>query len=126
MMSAREQYIDTLYAEVRQHVPISRDAYSDSLREWDIEPIMNGAEQIGLYIRRGHETHMMMSKKNSLLHARRIIKSYLGSNLERLGYLTTKTDGNEIDNRFLLRLGYYEIGKEDGMTVYRLDKLKIK
>lgn len=122
----RERWIDEIYEEVRQSVPISREAYGNSLHGWDIEPIMNGDVKLGLYIRRGHETHMLMSKQNSLLHARHIIRVYLTANLERMGYMTTKTDGNAQDHRFLTRLGYYETGKDGNMTVYRLDKLKIK
>lgn len=125
-MSARAECIDFLYAQVRMRVPISREAYAASLDGWDVEPIMNGEQQLGAYIRQGHETHMLMSKRNSLLHARHIIRVYLVANLERLGYLTTKTDGNALDDRFLKRLGYYETGKDGVMTVYRLDKLKIK
>lgn len=125
-MSARDECIDFLYAEVRMQVPISKQAYVTSLDGWDVEPIMNGAQKLGVYIRKGHETHMLMSKQNSLLHARHIIRVYLTANLERLGYLTTKTDGNAVDHRFLTRLGYYETGKDGVMTVYRLDQLKIK
>lgn len=125
-MSARDDCIDFLYTEVRMQVPISKQAYIASLDGWDVEPIMNGEQKLGVYIRKGHETHMLMSKKNSLLHARHIIRVYLTANLERLGYLTTKTDGNAVDHRFLTRLGYYETGKDGSMTVYRLDQLKIK
>jgi len=126
MTMDRQHWIDKLYEQIKAEVPITRAAYGNSLHGWDIEPIMLGDEAIGVYIRRGHETHMSLSKKNALRHARHVIRVYLTANLERLGYLVTRTDGNAADDRFLKRLGYYETGKEGSWTLYSLDKLNIK
>jgi hypothetical protein len=122
----RDQCIDMVYAEVMKHVPISREAYGNSLSGWDIEPVMAGYEVIGILLLHGHEIHLQIGKYKALRHMRQVIRQCAVRNLERLGYLTTRSDGDGQTVRFLRRLGFYETGIDGTLTVYRLDKLNIK
>lgn len=123
-MNDRETLIDALYAEVRKSVPISRAAYGNSLYGWSVEPVLIDGERVGVRIMNGHEVHHQLDKGASKRHARRIIANYVAEPLARLGYLTTRS--KDADLPFLLRMGFYETGRENGVVTLRLDELKIK
>lgn len=120
----RDELIDQLYDKVRQHVPITRAAYGNSLYGWDIVPVVIDDRQIGVRIMRGHEVHHQLDRKAALRHARRIIAQYVAEPLARLGYLISRTDDADIP--FLRRMGFYEVARENGITTMRLDKLNIQ
>jgi hypothetical protein len=120
----RETLIDQLYAKVRMHVPISREAYGNSLYGWDIVPVMIDGTQIGVRIMKDHEVHHLLDKGAARRHARRIIAQYVAEPLARLGYLISRTEDADIP--FLRRMGFYEIGREGRITTMRLDKLTIQ
>lgn len=120
----RDALIEQLYDEVRQHVPISRAAYANSLYGWDIVPVVIDGVQIGIRIMRGHEVHHQLDRRAAKRHARRIIAQYVAEPLARLGYLISRTDDAGIP--FLKRMGFYEAGREGAITTMRLDQLTIK
>lgn len=120
----REALIDQLYAEVRQHVPITRAAYGNSLYGWDIVPVIIDGQQIGIRIMHGHEVHHQLDRRAAKRHARRIIAQYVAEPLAKLGYLISRTDDAGIP--FLRRMGFYEAGREGAITTMRLDKLIIE
>lgn len=122
----REMYIDELYSEVRGHVPITRDAYGQSLEGWDIAPVMIDGSKIGLMVTKGSEIHMKLDKRLILLHARRVIGGYVEPMLRRCGALTTRALKGSADIRFLERLGFTEIGMEGKLVLFRLETLKIR
>jgi hypothetical protein len=112
-----------LYSEVSKEIPISRDDYEKSLKGWTVEPITKYCELIGVVISKNREIHMCIKKQKALKHARWIIRCYLSVKLQELGFLETKSlDENDA---FLDRLGFYKIGSDGKLTVYRLDNLKI-
>lgn len=125
-MSARDDCIDALYEQVRQSVPITRTAYGNSLYGWEIEPVMIDGERIGVFIRRGTEVHIHLAADKALMHARRVIRQYITSNLKALGCLTTRSTSDPKVIRFLQRLGFYKVGEDGMLSVYRLDALKIQ
>jgi cytidylate kinase len=122
----RDDDISMLYAEVAKEVPISREAYVDSLKDWTVEPIMMDGERIGVLILRDKEIHMHIVKQEALRHARRIIKYYVQAKLNELGFLVTRSRGSEWDSRFLGRLGFRETHRDGTEVFYRLDKLALK
>ncbi len=60
---SRDDLIDQLYAHVRMHMPVSREAYGKSLADWEIVPVMIDGQSIGVRIMRGHEVHHLLDKK---------------------------------------------------------------
>lgn len=120
----REALIDILYAEIRQHVAISREAYGNSLYGWEIVPVVIDDQQIGVRIMSGHEVHHHLDRKASLRHARRIIAKYVAEPLARLGYLTTRSDDAGLP--FLQRMGFRPVSRDGAVTTLRLDKLIIR
>jgi hypothetical protein len=120
----RDDLIDQLYAEVRKEIPITREAYGNSLYGWDIVPVMIDGLQIGVRIMCGHEVHHQLDPRASLRHARRIIAQYVAEPLARLGYLTTRSDDAGLP--FLQRMGFHVTSRQGAISTLRLDKLIIK
>jgi len=125
-MAARDECIDALYEQVRREVPITRTAYGNSLYGWEIEPVMIDGERIGVFIRRGTEVHIHLAADKALMHARRVIRQHIASNLKALGHLTTRSTSDPKAIRFLRRLGFYRVGEDGTLSVFRLDTLKIQ
>ena len=119
----REICIDMLYSEVRKEVPISREAYNESLMEWEVTPIIKLGEIIGVVIFKDKEIHMHVKKIKAIKHARWIIRGQLEVRLQEFGFLLTRShDGSDL---FLQRLGFYKTGFDGKLNVYRLDQLRI-
>lgn len=122
----RDQYIEELYRVVREQVIISREAYTESLDGWDIEPVLVDGEKVGLMITKGPEIHFRLDRKKMLVHTRRVIRHYVAPHLERHGFLTTMALAGSDDVGFLKRFGFIETGTEGRAVMFRLDQLKIK
>lgn len=125
-MSIRSECIDALYEQVKSIIPISREAYSKSLDEWLIEPVVIDGERIGVLLTCGNEIHIQLTKQKALCHARRIIKHYIIKKLHELEFLVTRSMNSESDEKFLKRLGFYETSQIGLTKFYRLDQLAIK
>lgn len=123
---SRETYIDQLYQKVRLEVPISREAYGASLAGWEVDPVLVDGRQIGVVIVKDGEIHISLDRRGALLHARRIIRNYVATALQRFGFLTTRSLGEPQVMNFLRRLGFQECGKDGRLVVLRLEKLQLQ
>ena len=123
----REQCIDKMYRKVMEEVPISREAFGNSLQGVDIKPMILEGECVGVQTLRGNEIHCMIDRQASLQNMRRLIRMYCAEPLERFGSLTTRCDPNDKrDVVFLHRMGFEDTGLIDGLLHMRLLQLKIQ
>lgn len=122
----RDECIRILYGEVMKEIPISYAAYANSLCGWDVEPITASGKQIGVLMLKDHEIHIQLQKDQALIHMRKVIQQCAVKNLERLGYLVTRSFDDKPVIKFLERLGFYRTGQDGQVLLFRLDELKIK
>lgn len=121
----RDECIDALYAEaVKQH-QVTRDEYAAMLYGWDLAPIVAFGVNVGVVMLRFHEIHMHIEPQAAMKYGRRLLKQYLLPNLQKHGYLTTITPRDDGIERFLVRLGFYKTGEENGICSYRIDQAKV-
>jgi phenylalanyl-tRNA synthetase beta subunit len=97
-----------------------------AMPDFDISQVVIGGTNIGLIAQKGHEIHVQLDKTQALIHARKIIRNHIAPRLEKLGYLTTISTGDEKTERFLKRLGFNVTAKVGSISVHRLDALQIQ
>lgn len=122
----REQCLDMFYEQVSKDKPISRAAFGNSLIDWEVFPLMIGDRHIGAYILKDHEIHTCVGKADALRHMRKIIRQGVAYQVEKLGYLTTRSEDDPDVLRFLDRLGFYQTGQDGQFVTLRCDSVKIK
>lgn len=114
------------YAKISTEVAISRAAFGRSLSDWEVIPLMIGDRHVGAYILKDHEIHTCVEKVDALRHMRKIIRQGVVHQIEKIGYLTTRSENDPGVLRFLERLGFYRTGNDGQFVTLRCDAIKIK
>lgn len=126
MTMGREECIDMFYAQISKDMAISRSAFGDNLRDWEAVPLMIGDRHVGAYILKDHEIHTCVEKSDALRHMRKLIRQGVAYQVEKLGYLTTRSPDEPSVLKFLTRLGFYRTGNDGQFVTLRCDAIKIK
>lgn len=114
------------YAQIAKETPVSRADFGNNLRDWEAVPLMIGDRHIGAYLLKGHEIHTYVEKSDALRHMRKLIRQGVAHQVEKLGYLTTRSQDDPSVLRFLERLGFYRTGNDGQFVTLRCDAIKIK
>lgn len=114
-----------MYEAVSKELPLSREAYVETLIGWDISPLIIDGQRVGAYMIKGHEGHIHVEPQFAKRYARRLIKNYLEPVIKEHGYLTTISFKEPIAKRFLERLGFYKTGEDENFYHYRIDATRI-
>lgn len=122
----REECIDMFYAKISEEVAVSRSVFGDKLRDWEVFPLMIGDRHVGAYILKDHEIHTCVEKSDALRHMRKLIRQGIAHQVEKIGYLTTRSENDPNVLRFLERLGFYRTGSDGQFVTLRCDAIKIK
>lgn len=120
----RFELLSMLYE--RSPLYISFEHFSDSLAGWELDPIFFDGGLAGIFVLRGPEFHFC--KTNSAYQAGRgILAKYPGSLIAKHGFATTRTPIEDTrQQRFNLRLGFYEVARDEFDIHYRIDQMRSK
>jgi hypothetical protein len=122
----RVECLDYMYADIIRQQYVTRAAFDEAVKNWEVEPMLIGEKSIGVIATQGHEIHVTLDKRGALLHAKRIIKACLVDRIAKHGYMVTRAmSGDAGVARFLERLGFKRTGEDDACTYYRIEQTKI-
>lgn len=95
----------------------SREEYLEDLKTWGIEGYWADDVMVGGILRRGPEFHFFTLGSGHPI-GRGTILRFLGPQLERYGYVTTRTPLDDVrQHRFNRAFGFFEI-KRDALDVH--------
>jgi hypothetical protein len=115
-----------IYESIKHRVNFEFDVYEYAVKDWDVLPLVENNIVIGGVLIKDNEIHVGygVKPKSTILP---YIKSILNETINKYGHVTTSVmEENETGLRFCKRLGFTEIGEENGTIKLRCDRSNYK
>ena len=118
----RLQSLAVLYESVKSRLNLSFDEFADSLKDWQIVPLMQRQELIGAVMLKRNEIHvgyLEKPKASIILH----IKQTLADIIKRFGSAITTVDSkNEKGLNFCKRWGFVTTETHGGLVYMKCER----
>ena len=111
-----------VYESIKHRVDFEFDVYENAVKDWNILPLIENSKVIGGVLIKGNEIHVGygIKPKSTILP---YIKRILNETINQYGYVVTSVvSQNEAGFKFCKRLGFTEIGEENGTIKLRCDR----
>lgn len=116
--------LKVLYQSVENRIKMDYSVFADNLKDWNAIPLFEENEMIGCVIQKENEVHIGY-KKQPTASIRDHLRKTLKKVLDQYGSaITSVMQDNQNGLNFCKRLGFYEIGQEQGKINLKCDRCK--
>lgn len=112
---------DLIWEQASRFLFVPKEQYLAELRTYDVEPVSRDGLLLGAVMRKGPELHFVTFKTGPI--GRDIVRRALDPQLDRYGYVETKTPKVDArQHRFNRVMGFVAVGEDQYNVHYRLDR----
>ena len=107
-------------------VDMDFDSFNRMLEDWDVEYIEINGTRVGVFFNKGTEIHFsILPRYRGKWLSKRLVRKLLSPLLDKYGFITTMVPDNKPHgHKIVQKFGFYEVGRIQHFTVYRLERLK--
>lgn len=120
----RQDCIDLLFDSIKTRLSMSKDAYKAAIQDWDLIPLQQDKELVGVVMIKNNELHVgyKSTPKSSI---KKHINQTLAMLIEKFGFaVTTVQKSNERGLKFCKRLGFTVTNEKEGKIYMKCDRSK--
>lgn len=114
--------LESIYESIKDRTVIDYKTFKDSLKDWEVIPLIENKQVIGGVLKKDNELHVGYGIKPSS-SIRKYIKNILGKVIQEHGFAVTSVMEDNLKGiKFCKRLGFYEMNKDNGKINLKCDR----